>query len=333
MADSPASSPPLQLCVVQARALNPLIRELRLRAVDGAALPGFSAGSHVRVQVTLADGSHDWRHYSLINFSTAPDATSAPSEYQIAVRKEDPGRGGSRFMHERVAEGDTLTIEPPANQFPVGAHSSTAVLVAGGIGITPLTAMAARRRADAQPVRMVYAGRSRELMAYLPQLQAMLGSDLAVHADAEAGRPLDVAALLDACGPADELYVCGPGVMLDAVQKAAEARGWPRGRVHFEVFAPASHAAGDDAFEVVLAQSGKTLKVPADKTILQCLIDAGCDPLFDCQRGECGVCAVPVIEGAIDHRDHALTQAEKDGGQVIQVCVSRAKGARLVLDM
>jgi vanillate O-demethylase ferredoxin subunit len=327
------TSTTLSMRVVQARTLNPLIREFRLRADSGDTLPGFSAGSHIRVQVTLPDGSRDWRHYSLIDFSGAPEATAAPREYLIAVRKEDPGRGGSRFMHERLAEGDLLSMEPPANQFPVGAHAGAAVLVAGGIGITPLTAMAASRRAAQLPVRMVYAGRSRELMAYLPELQALLGSDLTVHADSEWGKPLDVDALLDSCGPADELYVCGPGVMLGAVQAAAERRGWPRERVHFEVFAPASQVAGDQAFEVVLSQSGKTLTVPADQTILQCLIDAGCDPLFDCQRGECGVCAVPVIEGDIDHRDHVLTQAEKSAGQVIQVCVSRAKGARLVLDL
>ena len=323
----------LQMRVVQASALNPLIREFRLCAADGASLPGFTAGSHVRVQVRLADGSLDWRHYSLVNFSPAPDATAKPAEYVIAVRKEEPGRGGSQFMHMRLVEGDLLTIEAPTNQFPVGAHSGTAVMVAGGIGVTPLTAMAARRRADDLPVRMVYAGRSRELMAYLPELQALLGSDLTAHADDEIGKPVDVAALLDACGPMDELYVCGPGSMLHAVQQEAESRGWPRERVHFEVFAPALHVAGDSVIEVVLAQSGKTLSVPADKTILQCLIDAGCDPLFDCQRGECGVCVVPVIEGAIDHRDHVLSQTEKDGGKLIQVCVSRAKGARLVLDL
>lgn len=324
---------PLSLRVAEARLLNPLIREFRLRADNGSALPGFSAGSHIRVQVTLADGSRDWRHYSLINFETTADATAAPDEYVIAVRKEESGRGGSRFMHEGVAEGDLMSIEPPINQFLVGTHADAAVLVAGGIGITPLTAMAARRRAAGAPVRMTYAGRSRELMAYLPELQTLLGSDLTVHVDSEADQPLDVAALLDACGPADELYVCGPGLMLDAVQRAAESRGWPRERVHFEVFAPASHAAGDQAFELVLSQTGTTLTVPADKTILQCLIDTGCDPMFDCQRGECGVCAVPVIEGDVDHRDHVLTQAEKDGGKVIQVCVSRAKGARLVLDL
>ena len=324
---------PLSLRVAVARLLNPLIREFRLRADNGAALPGFSAGSHIRVQVTLADGSRDWRHYSLINFSTAADATASPDEYVIAVRKEESGRGGSRFMHEGVAEGDLMSIEPPISQFLVGTHADAAVLVAGGIGITPLTAMAAHRRAAGAPVRMTYAGRSRELMAYLPELQTLLGSDLTVHVDSEADQPLDVAALLDACGPADELYVCGPGVMLDAVQRAAESCGWPRERVHFEVFAPASHVAGDQAFELVLSQTGTTLTVPADKTILQCLIDTGCDPMFDCQRGECGVCAVPVIEGDLDHRDHVLTQTEKDGGKVIQVCVSRAKGARLVLDL
>jgi vanillate O-demethylase ferredoxin subunit len=323
----------LQLRVVEARALNPLIRLLRLRADDGRALPGFAAGAHIRVQVTLADGTTDWRHYSLINFATERNATNAPTDYVIAVRKEAEGRGGSRFMHEGLAEGSALTIEPPKNDFPLHSGPGGTVLVAGGIGVTPLASMAARRRAEGAAVRMHYAGRSRDLMAFLPELQALLGDDLRVHADAEAGAPLDIDALLDGVPAGDRLYVCGPKVMLDAVLARTQARGWEHDRVHFELFTEPAVEEGDQPFEVELAQSGQRFTVPVGQSILDCLIEHGCDPMFDCKRGECGVCAVPVIEGEIDHRDYVLTAREKAEGTVMQICISRAKGARLVLDL
>lgn len=323
----------LALRVAEARPLNPLIRLLRLRADDGSALPGYTAGAHLRVQVELPDGKRDWRHYSLINLSTEAGATDAPREYLIAVRREDDGRGGSRFMHERVREGDLLTIEAPKNEFPLRHLPSCAVLVAGGIGITPLTSMAAQRRAEQAPVRMHYAGRSRALMAFLPELRQLLGDALHVHADDEAGCALDIDALLDACGSQDQLYVCGPKVMLDAVLARTQARGWTHERVHFELFTTPTVEAGDHAFEVVLAQSGRSLTVPADQTILDTLIEQGCDPLFDCKRGECGVCSAAVIEGEIDHRDYFLSDAEKASGKVMQICISRARGQRLVLDL
>lgn len=323
----------LQLRVAEARALNPLIRLIRLRADDGAVLPGYSAGAHLRVQVELPEGRADWRHYSLINLTPRADACAAPTEYLIAVRREDEGRGGSRFMHERVQAGQALTIEAPKNEFALREQGGRAVLVAGGIGVTPLVSMAAQRVAEQAPVRMHYAGRSRELMAFLPELQALLGDALQVHADVEAGAPLDVDALLDACDDDDQLYVCGPKPMLDTVLARTQARGWTRERVHFEVFSAPTPAAGDHPFEVVLAQSGQRLTVPADRSILDCLIDAGCDPLFDCRRGECGVCSTPVIEGEIDHRDYVLSESEKRAGNVMQVCISRCKGPRLVLDL
>ncbi|MDQ0587029.1 PDR/VanB family oxidoreductase [Variovorax paradoxus] len=323
----------LQLRVAEARQLNPLIRMLRLRAEDGRALPGFAAGAHIRVQVALPDGKADWRHYSLINFATARNATNAPTEYVIAVRKEAEGRGGSRFMHEALNEGDMLAIEAPKNDFPLHTGPGGTVLVAGGIGVTPLASMAARRRAEGAPVRMHYAGRSRELMGFLPELQALLGDDLRVHADAEAGAPLDIDALLDGVPAGDRLYVCGPKVMLDAVLARTQARGWEHDRVHFELFTEPVMEEGDQSFEVELAQSGRRFTVAADQSILDCLIDNGCDPMFDCKRGECGVCATPVLEGEIDHRDYVLTAREKAEGNVMQICISRVKGARLVLDI
>jgi ferredoxin-NADP reductase len=326
-------TPTLQLRVAEACELNPLIRMFVLRADDDRALPGYSAGAHVRVQVELPDGTKDWRHYSLINFATERNATNAPTRYVIAVRKEDEGRGGSRFMHERLKQGDLLTIEPPKNDFPLHTGPGGTVLIAGGIGITPLASMAARRRAEGAPVRLHYAGRSRELMAFLPELQALLGDDLRVHADVEAGGPLDIDAVLDGVPAGDRLYVCGPKVMLDAVLARTQARGWDHDRVHFELFTTTVAEAGDQPIEVELAQSGQRFTVPADQSILDCLIEHGCDPLYDCKRGECGVCATPVLEGEIDHRDYVLSAREKADGNVMQICISRAKGPRLVLDI
>lgn len=330
---TPSTPATLQLRVDEARELNPLIRLLRLSAPDGAALPGFTPGAHVRVQVTLPGGQADWRHYSLVNASTAAAASAAPRHYLIAVRRDDQGRGGSRYMHQQVQVGQVMTVEVPRNEFELGHPAGCAVLVAGGIGVTPLVGMAAQRIADGAAVRMHYAGRSRSQMAFLPELQGLLHAALHVHADDEAGAPLDVEALLDACSATDELFVCGPKPLLDAVLARTHARGWARERVHFEVFAPATVAAGDHAFAVLLAQDGRTVQVKADQSILDALIDAGCDPLFDCKRGECGVCAVPVIEGDIDHRDYVLSESERQAGKVIQICISRCKGRRLVLDL
>jgi vanillate O-demethylase ferredoxin subunit len=319
----------LALRVAESRDLNPLVRLLRLRADDGAVLPGYEPGAHVRVQVTLADGKEDWRHYSLVNLQPGADLRT-PREYVIAIRREDAGRGGSRFMHT-VQAGDLLTIEPPKNDFPLGA--GRAVLVAGGIGITPLASMAVQCRAAGQPVRLHYAGRSRTLLAFLPELQDLLREDPRVHADDEAGAPLDVGALLDACAWNDTLYVCGPQVMLDAVLAGAQARGWPRERVKFELFTAPPVSETEAGYEVVLSQSGRTLQVAPGQSLLECLEHAGCDPMFDCRRGECGVCSVAVLEGEIEHRDYFLSDAEKASGKVMQICVSRARGPRLVLDM
>jgi ferredoxin-NADP reductase len=330
MSTNPAT---LSLRVAEARDLNALIRLLRLRAGDGVVLPGYSAGAHLRVRVELPDGSADWRHYSLINFARDADACAAPTEYVIAVRLDDEGRGGSRFMHQRVQVGQLLTIEAPKNEFPLREHAGCAVLVAGGIGITPLISMAAQRVAARLPVRLHYAGRSRALMAFVPELQGLLGDALKLHVDDEAGAALNVDALLDACAPDDHLYVCGPKPMLDSLLACTQARGWTRERVHFEVFSAPTVDTRDHAFEVVLAQSKRSITVPADRSILDCLIDGGMDPLYDCKRGECGVCGTPVLEGEIDHRDYVLSALERREGRVMQICVSRCKGARLVLDL
>lgn len=323
----------LQLTVQAVDQLHPLIRRIVLVSNEGRALPGFTAGAHVRVQVLLPSGQTDWRHYSLVNFEATPQAMKSPASYTIGVRLEPEGRGGSSFMH-KLRVGDSLTVETPRNDFPLGDHHGAAVLVAGGIGVTPLTAMAAERKRLGRPVRMIYAGRSRAQMAFAEELGALLGNGLSVHADEEAGAPLNVNAMLDACDPSDVVYVCGPKPMLDAILAAARDRGWPQDRVRFEIFSAPAAQSGDRAFDVVLQQSRRTLHVAEGQTILERLEQDGCsDVLADCRRGECGVCAVGVVEGEIDHRDYVLTVAEKAAGKVIQICVSRAKGTRLVLDL
>lgn len=321
----------LQMRVVQTRDLNPLIRQVQLAALDGSILPGFAPGAHILVRVELADRALDWRHYSLVELDPAADL-QAPRGYTIAIRREDEGRGGSRFMH-RLAAGDVLTVEEPKNEFPLHAQAGRVVLVVGGIGITPLASMAARCRAQGHPVRLHYAGRSRALMAFLPQLQELLGDDLRVHEDSVAGAPLDVDALLAACGASDQLHVCGPKPLLDSVLARARELGWAPERVNFELFTAPAAVAGDTAFDVVLARSGRTLHVAADQSVLDCLVHAGCDPLFDCKRGECGVCTTPVLDGEVEHRDYVLSDAEKASGKVMQICVSRARTPRLVLDL
>lgn len=321
----------IKVQVAEVQALTPLVRRLVLKHADGSALPVFAAGAHVRVEVSLPGGRVDWRHYSLVRHAGV-DAVLPPASYEIAVRREGEGRGGSAFMHA-VQAGDHLTLEAPRNDFSLSPQARRVLLVAGGIGVTPLLSMATEMQAAGRPVRMVYAGRSRDQLAYLAQLEAMLGAALQVHADDEAGRSLDVAALLAGCASDEQVYMCGPKPMLDAVLAQAARLGWPKDRVRFELFGAAPAEGGDAAFEVVLAQSGASYQVPAGQSILDCLVEHGCDPLYDCQRGECGVCAVPVVEGDVDHRDYVLSPAEKAAGKVIHICVSRARGPRLVLDL
>lgn len=322
------------LKVVEARMLNPVTRLIRFSSEHGTALPAWTPGSHIKVQVTLPDGITDWRHYSLIALDDAVDpALTAPVSYTIAVRREAASRGGSAFMHDVLEVGSRIPFQLPSNNFPFEPAAGKTVFVAGGIGITPLISMIHACAARHRPMHLYYAGRSRNLMAFLDPLGGFLSDDLTVHADDEqAGAFFDVDRLLGSVAASDRVYLCGPKPMLDGALASAKKRQWAADKLHFELFTVAEPEAGDHAFEVVLAQSGETLLVPADQSILDCLIEHGYDPLYDCKRGECGVCTLPVLEGEIDHRDYVLTDSEKADGKMMQVCVSRAKGNKLVLD-
>jgi ferredoxin-NADP reductase len=318
----------LKLVVSDVRALTPAIKRFELRRAGGRMLPPFTAGAHIDVAVTLPQGASGSRSYSLVNSLTEPD------RYEIAVLREPRGSGGSAFMHERVKAGDYLAASAPRNDFPLAASAREHWLIAGGIGITPILAMARVLVASGQPFALHYCARSPGAMAYREDIAALAGDRARFYFDGgDPKRGLDLGALLGAPVPGRHLYVCGPRGMIDAALARCQVMQWPREQVHFELFTPAKAEAGDRPFEVVLARSGRSVPVPAGKTILEALIDAGEEPLSDCRRGECGVCVTEVLAGHPLHRDYYLTESEKAAGKSMCICVSRALSAKLVLDL
>ena len=317
----------LDLIVIKAHSETSQIKALELARPDGEPLPPWQPGSHVKVR--LPDG--DERSYSLINSARDPTATVQPRTYRLGVRLEEASRGGSRYMHG-LQVGDVVQVSSPTNNFVLDASPRPIVLLAGGIGITPLISMAAQLAAQGSPFRMIYAGRSMAHLAFVDEVNRSANGNLTLHTDDRSGL-FDVNGLMASLQDGEPLYVCGPTPMIDAAIATARQLGWPTDRLRFEHFTAAAPAPGDRAFEVVLKNSGRSFTVPPDKSILDVLIEAGVDPLYDCKRGDCGICQTGVIEGEPDHRDYILSDAEKASGKVMQICVSRAKTARLVLDL
>ncbi|KAA0917639.1 oxidoreductase [Aquicoccus porphyridii] len=310
----------LDLIVAKVRPLTERISEFTLQAADRGALPEWEAGAHIRVDVDGGD-----RAYSLIRFGAGDGG-----DYRIAVQREDDGAGGSRFMHG-LKDGDRIVATPPKCDFPVVAGEA-AVLLAGGIGITPIISMAAELQAAGVPFELHYAGRSREVMGFADDLSERFGDAVTVHCDDDESA-LDLAAVIGALGDR-HLYICGPRGLIDAARSTAEAAGVPGARVHVELFDNASAAVeGDRPFEVEVASSGEVFTIPPGKSIIEVLEEGGMDLIHDCQRGDCGICQTDVISGEPDHRDVVLSDAERAEGKVMQICVSRAKSARLVLDL
>jgi ferredoxin-NADP reductase len=318
----------LLLTVNEARVETPLVRALTLARPHGEPLPSWQPGAHIRVQLPGGDD----RSYSLINVSTDPHATTRPTAYRIGVRLEDPSQGGSRFMHALKA-GDQVRVLPPSNNFQLDPATQPVVLLAGGIGITPIVSMAAALIAEGRPFQLYYAGRTRGDLAFLKEIEALCGDRLALHTDDTAGCFFNVEGLFSSLMSGEPLYCCGPRAMIDAAIAAAKIRGWADGRLRFELFTAAAPQSGDQPFEVVLKSTGESFLIPPNKTILDVLIDAGKDPLHDCKRGDCGICQVQVLEGVPDHRDYILSDAEKAEGKKMQICVSRSKTSRLVVDL
>ncbi|MFM0251649.1 PDR/VanB family oxidoreductase [Paraburkholderia sediminicola] len=327
---------PLELVVADTAALTAEIRSLTLKSIDGGPLPAFSAGAHLLFQVELGDGGPSpgtpeasrpgERCYSLVN------STDQSGYYEIAVKLETAGSGGSRFMHA-LKPGDRIRATLPKNDFPLHRDQHEALLIAGGIGITPILSMTAELSEQGAAYRLHYASRSPETMAYQARITQLCGERRHLHFDY--GDPSQGMPLAEVIGqPASNrhLYVCGPRPLLDAVIATARALQWASSHVHFELFGAPLSQTGDRPCRVVLQRSGMTLDVPAEKSILDAMIDAGIDPMFDCRRGECSVCAVRVLSGTPEHRDYALSDDDRDHENLMCVCVSRAREGELVLD-
>ena len=268
------------------------------------------------------------RQYSLMN---PPHETH---RYLIAVQREAAGRGGSAWVHEHVCPGVVLRIGVPRNNFPLAEHAPYSLLVGGGIGVTPLLGMAARLQALGRLWHMHYCARTRAHAAGL-DLLAGFGEQVRFNFDQEpGGRVLDLASVVDSAPQGSHFYCCGPAPMLKAFGHATAAL--PPERVHVEHFAstaPAADPATDRAFQLVLRKTGLTLHVPADRTVLDTLIDAGLAINYSCREGVCGACETPVLEGTPVHRDMVLGDAERATGRTMFICCSRASSEVLVLDL
>ena len=312
----------LTLIVRRSTEVGELIREIELTRPDNAPLPAFAAGAHILL--TLPGGAEN--AYSLIDLTGDP---GAPDSYVLGVRRDENGAGGSRFMHD-LQPGDQVTASNPKNHFPL-VEDGPVLLLAGGIGVTPLVSMAAALARQGRDFRIVYASRNAAAAAFADRLAAH-GDRLRLHHDDRDGGPLDVAALIASADPTAHVYVCGPKPMIDATRAAMDTAG-RADLFHAELFENASHQSGDKPFEVEIASTGQIFTIPADKTIIEVLEAGGMDLVFDCQRGDCGICQTDVLEGTPDHRDVVLSKAERDSGKVMQICVSRALSARLKLDL
>jgi ferredoxin-NADP reductase len=305
---------------------TPRVRSLMLARADGGPLPGWTAGAHIDVYAP----AFDRRSYSLIETASPHDASERPTAYRIAVLLEAKSRGGSAHMHG-LKVGDRITLSPPSNNFPLSPGE--AALVAGGIGVTPLLSMACELATAKRPFSFHYAGRSRAELAFIPEIERLTDAKAIIHADDEAGGFFNLEGLMTQLPLVTPLYLCGPLPMIEAAIALAKHLDWPEGRLHFEIFASPEEKAGDASFEVELKSSGRVYEIPPGKTILDVLIDAGEEPLHDCKRGDCGICQTTVLDGIPDHRDYVLGDAERASNKVMQICVSRAKSKRLVLEL
>jgi len=295
---------------------------LTLRHPDGDELPVWTPGAHV--DLVLSDDLT--RQYSLCGDPAERTA------WQVAVLQEPDSRGGSAFVHDKLSPGTTVRVRGPRNHFPL-EPATRYLFIAGGIGITPIVPMLGAATAAGADWRLVYGGRTAASMAFVEQLCATHGEERVVLRPQDQHGLLDLDSLLGEPADGTLVYCCGPGPLLDAVEQRCAI--WPSGSLHTERFTPKElgEPVLSGTFEVELAQSGTTLTVPPDRSILEVLEDAGIQVLSSCQEGTCGTCETVVLAGTVDHRDSLLTDEEMAANDTMFICVSRAACPRLVLDL
>lgn len=291
-----------------------------LGRLDGGRLPAVVAGSHIDVH--LPNGIT--RQYSLI----LPE--QEPRSYLIGVKRDQQSRGGSSYLHENIRVGTPLKISAPRNNFPLVEDAPHTLLIAGGIGITPIWCMWQRLTSISRSVELVYSCRSRADAVFLSDLESADGVTLRFD-DENSGSVLDIANLVSRAPKGTHAFCCGPGPMLDAFEKATI--GWSPELVHVEYFTSQVEAANEGGFTVELSRSGKEVVIAPGETILAALIRAGVDAPYSCEEGVCGACMTTVLSGVPDHRDSVLTDEERSKNTKIMICCSGSKTRRLVLDL
>lgn len=300
------------------------IRCLKLVSLDGSLLPAFSAGSHIDVYLS----EKIIRQYSLCN------APSERTQYVIAVLRDPQGRGGSAAVHE-LKVGDEILISAPRNLFELRPEGNS-LLVAGGIGITPILSMAQSLAAEGRPFSMHYATRTRKRTAFLEKIRTSAFAPSVSHywSQEQDGQKLELDHLLRSPKPDDHLYVCGPRHFMDAVIKTATASGWPEGNIHYEFFAgEVMRLDSDEAFSVQIASSGQSISVGPEQTVVEALAAVGIEIQTSCEQGICGTCLTGILRGEPEHRDMFLTAEEQACNDKFLPCCSRSKSRILVLDL
>jgi ferredoxin-NADP reductase len=302
----------------------PGVKQFSLSRPDGAPLPSYSGGSHIVVALTGVDRVHR-NSYSLMGDPSLTDS------YRIAVRRHAKSRGGSRFLHDQIRVGTTLAISHPLNLFPIARLARKHILIAGGIGVTPIIAQAHDLARLGAVFEIHYAFRAPDQAAYTDVLENLAGAHLHRYCTAFAGR-IDFHSILADQPLGTHLYVCGPANFIDAARSAARAHGWPSSHLHSEQFLSAPVG---NAFEVLLARSDRRIDVAPDISLLEAIEAAGVTPAQSCRGGACGQCETEVIEadGKIMHHDVYLNASDKAAGRKIMLCVSRLQGRRLVLNL
>lgn len=298
---------------------------LELAPPAGQTLPAFTPGAHIDLHL----GNGLVRSYSLVN------PPHDGGRYVVAVNLDPASRGGSRYIHDSLRAGQTIEVGGPRNNFELVEDAPEVVLIAGGIGITPMWCMVQHLETLGRRWRLFYSARSRSKCAYLADIQALEAARpgrVQVHIDDENdGRHVDLAAIVAGVGPDAHVYCCGPVRMLQDFEALTASR--PAGTAHIEYFAARQEAAVAGGFKVLLARSQRDFVVPPGKSILDTLLDGGIDVQHACREGVCGACQTGVISGEPEHRDSYLTPSELKGGKTIMLCCSGSKSAELVLDL
>jgi tetrachlorobenzoquinone reductase len=298
----------------------PSILSYDLRDAEGRELPPFTAGAHIDVHL----GNGLIRSYSLLN------SQAERHRYVIAVQKDAATRGGSKWVHEHIRTGELVTVGAPRNNFPLAEQAGHSILFAGGIGITPIMSMVERLVALQRTWQLYYCARTRAGAAFVDRLAQR--QEVHFNFDGEPGGVmLDMAQIVRSASDRTHFYCCGPLAMLGAFEQVTA--GLPGERVHVEYFSAKEPPAQSGGFTVVLAKSGREIPIPAGKSILDALSDAGIDVPHSCKEGVCGSCETAVLEGTPDHRDLILTKEEQAANRSMMICCSGSKTERLVLDL